>query len=84
MVAGLKDYIFCSYYLVTHRRYTKPIEDAVHPMGSIEELYNKYGSDHEDLKRVKEKEKKMEDALIVGSSQYGVYFRLVKKSIVEK
>ena len=53
-------------------------------MGSFEEVYVEYGSDHKDLKRIKEKEKKIKDAIIVGSSQYGVYFRLVKKSIVEK
>jgi hypothetical protein len=86
MIGGggiLANNILENYYLCTQIRYDKPIVDELLPMGSFDELEKKYGSNHEDLKEIKKVKKEIKNAIIVGSSQYGLYFRLVKKNIID-
>ena len=42
-----------NYYLCTQSRYDKPIIDELLPMGSFSEVEQNYGSNHEDLKKIK-------------------------------
>ena len=75
--------IFDNYYLCTASRYDKPIIDHLLPMGSFTELEKLYRN-NKDLNNIKNKQIKINNAKIVGSSQYGLYFRLVKKEDIEK
>lgn len=52
-------------------------------MGSFYEVEQNYGKNHEDLKEIKKVKKEIKNSKIVGSSQYGLYFRLVKKNIID-
>lgn len=72
-----------NYYLCTQSRYDKPIIDELLPMGSFSEVEQNYGSNHENLKKIKNVKREIKNAKIVGSSQYGLYFRLVKKNIID-
>jgi hypothetical protein len=72
--------ILDNFYLCTQTRYDKPIIDELLPMGSFEELNGKYSSHHIALKKIKNKAKTINNAKILGSSQYGLYFRFVRKN----
>ena len=52
-------------------------------MGSFNEVEQIYGSNNEDLKKIKNLKREIKNAKIVGTSQYGLYFRLVKKNIID-
>lgn len=71
--------IFENYYLATQSRYRAPIE-ILRSFGSFEELEELYSAQHWEIERIKSMYVDVEDKQIVGTSQYGIYFRLVKKS----
>jgi len=80
-IVGLSaDEIIDNFYLCTQSRHKTPITDFLRPFGSFEELDNLYP---DDSKLIKDLEEKIPDAIVVGTSQYGVYFRLVKKKLVD-
>lgn len=79
-----------NYYLCTTSRYKNPIHDFLRPFGNLDELI----SINEQLKTpesefflnhitsIKKESDKIQDAHIIGSSQFGLYFRFVKKSVI--
>jgi hypothetical protein len=73
--------ILSNYYLCTESRYDKPILDQLLPFGSFKELDSEVGSE-EDKQMIKNLSKNIPNKKIVGSSQYGIYFRLVKKEFI--
>ena len=90
------DYMKNNYYLCTTSRYNKPITDFLRPFGNLDELesiisnlikthelleYHAYSFlDH--IKSIKTESDKIADVKIVGTSQFGLYFRFVKKSVI--
>jgi hypothetical protein len=75
--------IFENYYLATQSRYKAPI-DILRPFGSFEELEELYSTQWSEIERIKSMYVDVKDKQIVGTSQYGIYFRLVKKSDIDK
>lgn len=68
--------IIDKFYLCTQSRHNKPITDFLRPFGSFDELDELYPEDSHHIKKLEEKKS---NPIIVGSSQYGLFFRLVKK-----
>ena len=75
--------IFENYYLATQSRYKAPIE-ILRPFGSFKELEELYSTKFWEIERIKSMYVDVKDKQIVGTSQYGIYFRLVKKSDIDK
>ena len=76
------------YYLATSCRHPSPITE-LRPFGSLNEcerIYNeKYSEEVNILKMQKqENDEAVQDVRIVGTSQYGLFFRLVKKDLLQK
>ena len=72
------------YYLATQSRYDKSI-DILRPFGSFKEMNKLYSETNtQELKRIKDMYLDVSDAKIVGTSQYGVYFRLLKKDDIKR
>jgi len=84
MKGGAIDYlkILSNYYLCTESRYNKPILDQLLPFGSFKQLDKENGS-NEDKQMIKNLSINIPNKQIVGSSQYGIYFRLVKKEFID-
>ena len=75
------------YYLATACRYSKPITTLL-PFGNLEDCQRLYGvpfiSEYNTLNQQKEaNHEAVTDVNIIGSSEYGVYFRLVKKELFD-
>lgn len=75
------------YYLATSCRYGKSITTLL-PFGNLEDCQSIYGdqfnSEYNTLNQQKEaNHKAVTDVHNVGTSQYGVYFRLVKKNLFD-
>lgn len=77
------DEIFAKYYLATQIRYDKPILDYLRPFGKFDELNDIYSYLPLQIKNIKNKYKNIPNKKVVGSSQYGIYFRLVKKELID-
>ena len=73
--------ILSNYYLCTQSRYDKPIIDQLLPFGSFKELDSEYGK-KSDIEFIKNLSVNIPNKKVVGSSQYGIYFRLVKKEFI--
>ena len=74
------DEIIENFYLCTESRHKEPITDFLRPFGSFDELDKLYPDNSTLIKGLKEE---ISDVIIVGNSQYGLYFRLVKKKLVD-
>ena len=75
---------FNDYYLATQSRYKSPLQ-ILRPFGKFEELDSLYPKYPGGVAHIKSMYVDIPDKQIVGnSSQYGIYFRLVKKSIIDK
>ena len=79
----IKHSVIDKYYLCTQSRYDKTLTKLM-PFGSFKELEEIYNRDEDDLKFIKSQKIDIPDAKIVGDSQYGIYFRLVEKSEIDK
>ena len=76
--------ILSNYYLVTQSRYKKPLE-ILRPFGIFKELENLYNTKNKsEVDRIKSLFVEIPDVNIIGHSQYGLYFRLVKKEKIDK
>ena len=74
------------YYLCTQSRYDKPIDNMLRPFGSLEEvseIYSQYPEELEKIKQFKKESDEIKDVQIVGSSQFGLYFRFVEKELID-
>ena len=77
------DEIIDNFYLCTQSRHKTPITDFLRPFGSFEELDERYKLHPALVKSIKDRQMKISNAIAgSSSSQYGVYFRLVKKKLV--
>lgn len=75
------------YYLATSCRYSKPITTLL-PFGNLDDcqrIYDhQFNSECSILKQQQQKnDEEVKDVHIVGTSQYGIYFRLVKKDLFD-
>ena len=52
-------------------------------MGSFKELEETYGQNNKDLKKIKKSKIEIKNAKIVGTTQYGIYFRLIEKNKID-
>jgi hypothetical protein len=78
--------IIQNYYLCTQSRYDKPIDDMLRPFGSLEEVSEIYKFYKDELSKIEEFKKesdKISDVKIVGTSQFGLYFRFVEKKLLD-
>ena len=83
MIGGDMSYIDIKdkYYLCTQTRYDKPITDFLRPFGSFKDLEKLYSEN--EINWIKELYFDIKDVKGIGTSQYGLYFRLVKKSLID-
>ena len=72
------------YYLATESRYRNPI-NILRPFGSFDEMDKLYNiSNPDEVRRIKSMFVNISDVKRIGFSQYGLYFRLIKKDLVNK
>ena len=72
-------------FLVSQCRYLKPISDDLRPFGSPTQMMNCYSQYASEIQFILDQYRDVPDAHIVGTSQRGVYFRVLSaKQILEK
>ena len=79
---NIKHNVIDKYYLCTQCRHESGI-DIILPFGSFIELDTIYREYNYDLSNIKSQKIDISSARIVGTSQYGSYFRLIEKSQID-
>jgi hypothetical protein len=89
--------IINNFYLCTQTRHDKPIE-ILRPFGKLDEVLKIYGKDKsgnpiadqenysdalKEIVKYKEESDKITDVKILGTSQFGLYFRFVEKRLID-